>query len=217
MFSVKRFKTPLTAKNSEARVVALQLYSETTNPPLNAAHTTVWSRPPQRHLPQPFRQRLPMSTKLRNSTEKAPRSMAARSLKAHWWQMELTGRTHNSKHSTILIRKRMENNSAIKLRSTNSSKAVSSEVVTWREYQWSSIVKHPKLALEALLIGKLKVVWPNPLTVDQREVQTRTCRSRNSWHQVFWSRPTTTSSFQWRRNKKIWTTSATLANPRHRD
>ena len=181
MFSEKLLKTLLTAKNSEVKVVALQIYSENTNPPLNAAHTTVWSRPPQRLSLQSFRQRLPMSTKLRNFTEIAPRSMAAKSLKAHWWQTELTGKTRNSKHSTILIRRRMENiSTALKLRSTNSFKAVSSEVVTWKERQWSSIVRLPKLALEALLIGKLKVVWPNPSTLDLREVQTRTCRSKSS-------------------------------------
>jgi len=122
-----------------------------------------------------------MSIKLLSSMGKAPKSMGAKSQKAHLWQTELTGRTRNSKHLIILIRRRMENiSTALKLRSTNSFKAVSSEVVTWRERQWSSIVRLPKLALEALLIGKLKVVWPNPSTLDQREVQTRTCRSRSS-------------------------------------
>lgn len=122
-----------------------------------------------------------MSIKLLSSMGKAPKSMGAKSQKAHLWQTELTGRTRNSKHLIILIRRRMVSTiTAIKLRSTNNFKAVCLEVVTLMERLLSSIVMPPKLALEALLIGKLKAVWPNPLTVDQVGVQTRTYKSRSS-------------------------------------
>jgi hypothetical protein len=85
---------------------------------------------------------------------------------------------------------------AIKLRSTNNFKAVFLEAVTLKERLLNLIVMQPKLALEALLIGKHKVVWPNLLMLDHLGVQTRTYRSRSSCPQAFWNRLTTTSTFR---------------------
>jgi hypothetical protein len=159
-----------------------------------------------------------MSIKLLNFMEKAPKSMGVKSQKALWWLTERTGRTLNNKHSTTLIRRRIVSNiTATRLRSTNNFKAVFSEVVTSKEHLLNLIVTQPKLALEALLIGKHKVVWPNLLMLDHLGVQTRTYRSRSSCPQAFWNRLTTTSTFRWRRSKKIWTISVMFTNPRLRD
>jgi hypothetical protein len=60
----------------------------------------------------------------------------------------------------------------------------------------SLTVMQPKLALEALLIGKLKVAWPNPLTLGHLGVQILTYRNRSSLPQAFLNRLITINTFQ---------------------